>query len=79
MNRNRALRCVFGALTVVLSDVMCALVAYQYCALQWCGRYAGCSAPASIAFLLAIPFAVAIGACNLLALYFHRRVRGEKR
>lgn len=79
MNRNRALRCVFGALAVVLSNVMCALVAYQYCALQCCGRYAGCSVPASIAFLLVIPFAIAIGACILLTLYFHRRAAGEAR
>lgn len=41
---------LFIVLAILLSDIMCAVVAYNYCALQWGGRYAGYSAPASTAF-----------------------------
>ena len=77
MNRYRVLRAVFLASAVLLSDVMCATVAYQYCALQWCGRYAGCSAPASSALLLAIPYCAGIAICVILSLFFNRQRRAE--
>ena len=47
---------LFIVLAILLSDIMCAVVAYNYCALQWGGRYAGYSAPASTAFLYFIPY-----------------------
>lgn len=68
---------VFWLLAVLLSDVMCAVVAYNYCALQWAGKYAGSGAPAGVAFLYAVPFAVGIGVCVLLALTF-KRATGRK-
>ena len=37
---------LFIVLAILLSDIMCAVVAYNYCALQWGGRYAAYSAPA---------------------------------
>ena len=37
----KKLSVLFGALAVLLSDVMCAVVAYNYCNLLWGGRYAG--------------------------------------
>ena len=46
----------FAALAILLSDILCAVVAYNYCALQWGGRYAGYSAPPSTAFICAVPF-----------------------
>ena len=46
---------VFAGLAVLLSDVMCAAVAYNYCDMQWGIRYFCYSAPASVAFLLAVP------------------------
>lgn len=49
---------MFWVLAVLLSDIMCAVVAYHYCDLLWGGKYAGYSAPASTAFLYAIPFAL---------------------
>ena len=70
MKRLRTI-CLLAA--VLLSDCMCAVVAYNYCALLWSGRYAGASAPASTAFLFAIPFAAGILVCLVLAHVFRRR------
>ena len=52
MKKYKRLTCLFAVLAALLSHVMCAAVAYSYCALQWGGQYAGCSAPAGTAFLL---------------------------
>lgn len=71
----RMLRNVCAALAALLSHAMCAAVAYEYCALQWGGRYAGWSAPAWCAFLLAIPFGLGIAACALAALWLHRKAK----
>lgn len=58
---------VLALLAVLLGDVMCAVVAYQYAAMQWGIRYAGYSAPAATALLYAIPYALALTACALAA------------
>lgn len=42
----KALSTVFWIFAVLLSDVMCAVVAYNYCDMLWCIKYAGYSAPA---------------------------------
>ena len=47
---------VFWISAVFLSDVMCVVVAYNYCNMAWGIRYAGYSAPASSAFLFASPY-----------------------
>ena len=59
-------------LAVVLSNVMSATVAYGYCNMQWGIRYNGFSAPTSVAFLSAIPYAILIAAC-LIAAYILRK------
>ena len=64
---------IFAALAILLSDAMCAYVAYAYCDLEWAGKYAGASAPASTAFLFAIPFAIAIVICAALSIIFKRK------
>ncbi len=64
---------LFLVLAVLLSDVMCAVVAYNYCDMVWGIKYAGYSAPASTAFLVAIPFMIAIVVCVVIALYFKKR------
>lgn len=69
----KKLSILFTALAVALSDVMCAVVAYNYSSLSWCGRFGECSAPASSAFLLAIPFGIGIAVCAGLAVVFHRK------
>lgn len=69
----KALSAIFCAFAVLLSDVMCAVVAYNYCDMIWGIRYAGYSAPASVAFFTAIPFAIAIIVCIVLAVYFRKK------
>lgn len=64
---------LFLVLAVLLSDVMCAVVAYNYCNMVWGIKYAYFSAPASTAFLVAIPFIIAIVVCVVIALYFKKR------
>lgn len=73
MRRFQLLHGGFAVLAVLLSDVMCARVAYTYAGLRWCGQMGGCSAPASVAFLLVIPYAAAIALCALLSYVFYRR------
>lgn len=69
----KKLSCFFTALAIVLSDIMCAVVAYTYCDML-CGiEHAGYSAPASTAFLYAIPFVAGIVLCAILAIRFHKK------
>ena len=70
----KKLSIVFWVLAALLSDAMCAIVAYNYCDLQWGGKYAGYSAPASTAFIYAIPFAIGIIVCIVLAIIFWKRL-----
>lgn len=63
----------FWVLAALISDIMCAVVAWNYCSMLWGIKYAGYSAPASTAFLLAIPFAVGIAICIALAMFFKRK------
>ena len=69
----KASSAVFRILAVLLSDVMCAVVAYNYCGMLWGIRYAGYSAPAWTAFLAAIPYAVGIVVCLVLAGFFRKK------
>lgn len=63
----------FFVLAVILSHFMCALVAYYYCDMIWGIRYAGYSAPAWTAFLMAIPFAIGIAIFVILAVLFKKK------
>ena len=64
---------VFGMLAILLSDIMCAVVAFNYRDML-CGiEHAGYSAPASTAFLCAIPFVVGIVACAIVAIKFCKK------
>lgn len=72
-NRYKALERVFAAAAIILSDIMCAAVGYEYSALEWGGRYGLNSAPAYAAFLYAVPFAAGIVICVILSLVFHKK------
>lgn len=63
---------VFVILAILLSDVMCAVVAYNYCDMVWGIKYACYSSPIWTAFLAAIPFAAAIVVCIVSALYLKK-------
>ena len=71
----KILSTVFLVLAVILSDIMCAVAAYNYCNITWGIKYAGYSAPAGTAFLTAAPYAAGVTACVILALYFKRRIK----
>ena len=64
---------IFIALAILLGDVMCAVVAYNYCAMQWGAKYAMYSAPAWVAFLYAIPFGIAIAVCAVVAVVLRKK------
>lgn len=63
---------LFGISAILLSDAMYAVVAYNYCDMLWGIRYMGYSAPAWTALLSAIPFAIGIAVCIVLALFFKK-------
>jgi len=63
----------FWALAIILSDIMCAVIAWNYCDMCWGIKYAGYSAPASTAFLLVIPFVAGIAVCIVLAIVFRKK------
>lgn len=73
MKTYRRLSCLFAALAVLLSDVMCAVVAYRYCSLQWGGQYQGWSAPPDLAFVYCIPYGAGILICGVLAFVFRKK------
>ena len=64
---------IFIALAIILSNVMCAVVAYGYSNLQWGAKYAGYSAPASVAFLYAIPYGIGIVVCVIVAVVLRKK------
>ena len=64
---------IFIIIAVLLSDIMCFAVAYSYRGLM-CGiEHQGFSAPASIAFLYAVPFIIGIIICITLAVRFNKK------
>ena len=69
----KKLSVVFGLFAIILSNVMCAVVAFDYRDML-CGIQHSCySTPAWVAFLSAIPYAVAIVVCVILAVVFKKR------
>ena len=64
---------IFIILTLILSHLMCIVVSSNYTAML-CGiEHQGFSAPASTAFLYAIPFVAGIIICIALAFVLKRR------
>lgn len=66
---------VFGMLAILLSNIMCAVVAYRYCDMLWGIKFGGYSAPAGVAFIYAIPYLIGIAVCVVIALTL--RVKGK--
>ena len=76
----KKLSIVFWVLAALISDVMCAVVAYNYYDLLWGGKYAGYSAPASTAFIYAIPFALGIIISIVLAIICRKKaIKADRR
>jgi len=73
----KKLSVVFGLFAIILSNVMCAVVAFNYRDML-CGIQHSCySAPAWVAFLSAIPYVVAIAVCVILSVVFKKRSRNK--
>ena len=66
---------IFGLLAILLTNVMVAVVAYNYGAMKVGVEYGGYSAPAHSVFLYAIPFLIGIFACIVVAVRFKKNNR----
>lgn len=75
MKTQKNLPIVFGVLAILLSNVMCAVVAYNYCRMEYGIKYEGFSAPASIAFFTAFPYVIGILVCTILAIVLQRKYK----
>ena len=64
---------IFIIFALILSNVMCAVVAYDFCNMQWGIKYAGYSAPEWVAFFSAVPYAIAIAVCLVIAFVLRKR------
>lgn len=71
MKKYRYLSYAFFGLAILLSDVMCATVAYNYCEMSI--NWQIYSAPANITFLYAIPYGVGILICAAAGLFYRKR------
>ena len=65
----------FMVAAIILSHIMCFVVAWNYRDML-CGiAHNGYSAPAEVAFLTAIPYAVGIMICGILAYIFRGKAK----
>lgn len=64
---------LFGVLAILLTNVMCGVVGFNYGKMVWGIENAGYSAPASTALLLGIPYLIGITVCVVLALVFRAK------
>lgn len=64
---------LFDILAILLSNVMCGVVGFNYGKMVWGIENAGYSAPASTALLLSIPYLIGIVVCVVLAFVFRKR------
>ncbi len=72
MKKYKYLTCLFVVLAILLSNVMCATVAYNYCNMKWSEQYLLTSAPAWVSFLFIIPYTIGISICMILAWSFNK-------
>lgn len=68
---------IFVSLALVLSHLMCVVVASNYTSMLCAIEHQGFSAPASTAFIYAVPFIIGIAICIALALFFKKK-KGAK-
>lgn len=62
-------------IAIILSHIMCAGVAYNYCNMEWHIKVGGTSAPVEIAYLYAIPCVIGIVLCLIGVFYFKKKSR----
>lgn len=61
------------AIAIILSDIMCANVAFEYSKMLWGIKYAGYSAPANVAFLVAVPYLIGILICVVFSIVLWKK------
>lgn len=66
---------MFILIAVILSNIMSANVAFEYCNMLWGIKYAGYSAPANVAFLIAIPYAIGIMICIAISYILRKKTK----
>ena len=64
---------ILSAIAMLILGIGSADVAYQYRDLLCAIEHAGFSAPATIAFLSAMPYAIAFAVCVILAVIFFKK------
>ena len=64
---------ILFAFAIILSNVMSAVVAYNYCELEWGMRYAGYSAGPEVAFFYIVPYGIAIAGCVAIAMILRKK------
>ena len=69
----KRLSILFIVFALLLSHLMCAVVAYNYSYLSTCSYYTLCSAPTFVTFLYAIPYGIGIIICIILAIIFNKK------
>ena len=63
---------IFGLLAVLLTNVMVAVIAYNYGVMKAGTEYGGYSAPENSVLLYAVPFLIGIIACIAAAVHFKK-------
>ena len=63
---------IFGFLAILLTNVMVAVIAYNYGVMKVGVEYGGYSAPLSTVFLYAIPFGIGIIACIAVSIHYKK-------
>ena len=59
----KKLAIAFTIIAILLSEIMCARIAYDYCSLEWGVKYAGYSGGPNLAFYLLVPYGIGILVC----------------
>ena len=75
MKKSKILFIVFYIVTILLLCAMCAHVAYSYRGMICAINHTGTSFPASVAFLLAIPYGIGIAISALFSWLFYRKTK----
>ncbi len=71
---NKALiRKILNAIAIILFGIMTATVSYNYAAMECAIAHQGASAPATVAFIYAIPFVMAIAICLIIGRIFKEK------
>ena len=78
MNRYKILAIILIIIGLILSHIMCAHVAFEYCNMLWGIKCAGYSAPANVAFLFIIPYMLCIIIVFVIALIFLKKSKKGK-